>query len=146
MNIEQYIIESCEHQMALRQEDFIGMARAYEYALATICLRPGWQIRMNDLAPLITRVNAEQVWVPWRSQPATFANGRWATNAQHVQREMEILIKNQHLLPPDNFYWEFEEIHPWHDGNGRVGSLLWNVRNNSITDPVHPPQNPKWFR
>lgn len=37
------------------------------------------------------------------------------------------------------FYYEFEEIHPFVDGNGRVGKILFNYLNGTLHKPVMPP-------
>ena len=36
-------------------------------------------------------------------------------------------------------YREFEDIHPFDDGNGRVGKILLNWHNGTLREPVFPP-------
>jgi len=134
-------------QNATQPEDFIGMARAYDVlyykyhagqALPTLGILPD----------LICNILAEPHWVDWRRQPATFANGRVATSPEQIERcikQLMMVLENGILTDPNEFYFDFEEIHPWHDGNGRVGSLLWNLMNGTIASPIHPPQHPSWI-
>lgn len=39
-------------------------------------------------------------------------------------------------LSPDEFYVEFEKIHPFVDGNGRTGKILHNWLLGTLGDPV----------
>ena len=58
---------------------------------------------------------------------------------QHIRQQMDNLIAAQDDLSPVEFYREFEEIHAGSDGNGRVGSLLFNYLQDTLAKPVAPP-------
>ncbi len=37
------------------------------------------------------------------------------------------------------WFHAYEDIHPWADGNGRTGSILYNWLRGSLPKPIHPP-------
>ena len=41
--------------------------------------------------------------------------------------------------PPAEAYREFELIHPFNDGNGRIGKIVYNWLKNTLAEPVMPP-------
>jgi hypothetical protein len=58
--------------------------------------------------------------------------------ALDIDWRMNKLISNQWSMTSIDFYAEFEEIHPFSDGNGRVGKILYNWHRGSLMDPVWP--------
>lgn len=59
-----------------------------------------------------------------------------APNAGQVGRLLRCLWESKDLYTPDEFYVEFEKIHPFVDGNGRVGKILHNWMLGKLEDPV----------
>jgi hypothetical protein len=56
-----------------------------------------------------------------------------------VHADMTQFLETQDTADPEAFYLAFERIHPFADGNGRTGKILYNWRRGSLDNPVWPP-------
>ncbi len=52
---------------------------------------------------------------------------------QEVPRLMAQLVRAVADLGPTEWFREFEEIHPFRDGNGRTGALIYNMLNGTYS-------------
>ncbi len=80
--------------------------------------------------------------IEFRHIPVTFRDGGTAIPAQNVKRTVASLCNawNGGRLSVDEFYQEFEEIHPFIDGNGRTGNIVYNLLLNGYAAVSRPPE------
>lgn len=57
-----------------------------------------------------------------------------------ITRAVSTLIAAQKDLDSERFFQEFEEVHPFADGNGRVGGLLYLWHAGKLRHPIAPPE------
>ena len=77
-----------------------------------------------------------------RTTPVSFADMSQAIEPSLVPQALQSLLWGwqTEYISAAEIYQEFEEIHPFNDGNGRLGSLLYNLKRGTLMTPVAPPE------
>ena len=135
-NDRELIVQQCTHQKATRPEDIAGFALAYAYAklLCLEIIRNGVTNRGIEDFILIwgKLVDSRNNCHGWRDVAVTFANGKEGLAPRLIPRAMEQFCSSfadRRFPTAAVAYKAFEEIHPFLDGNGRVGHILYAVYN-----------------
>ena len=138
--IVKFCAEECGRQKSGEMSVF-HMWQAYQFAMEaqSVGEEPGLPpnvsliIRLGRLVePLINQNGPRKI-------PVIFASGGHATNWQDILPALVNLC--HHGIPkddPDEYYRSFEKIHPFQDGNGRVGAILYNWHR--LDAPMTPPK------
>jgi hypothetical protein len=136
LHIIQFCAEECRRQHS-GELSVSNMVRAYNHALDMVhARRPVSEQLIRELG---RRVEPGKNKNGYR-QIAVVVGGRSVRVAWHqVPRQMSLLMENRNRLSADEFYRQFEEIHPFLDGNGRVGAILWNWLKGTLNEPIAPP-------
>ena len=75
----------------------------------------------------------------FRVTPVIVPGPRQPPHHSLVEDQIRKLCDGSKTISPLEFYTAFEEIHPFVDGNGRVGSILYNYLGNTLAQPISPP-------
>ena len=81
-----------------------------------------------------------------RRAPVVIGGDIRAQNLSSLHRGLKILCEFGSDRVTGNpveamiWYWSFEKVHPFADGNGRTGKVMLNLLLDTMAEPVFPPQ------
>lgn len=131
-----YIVEFCAKECELQrsgEKSVAWMITAWQYALD---LDTG--LTMYDVQTLGMLVE------PTKNKRGLRQSGVQVGNSvkmdwQLVPTALAQLVENWREIDPERWFLEYEEIHPFIDGNGRTGQILYNWLRGSLGAPVFAP-------
>jgi hypothetical protein len=144
MMIDRDIVRFCAIECRLQMSGELSvhwMVDAWIYALAS---------SEDGLPSLDDVINIGQLVEPNVNVPTDRSEFRtvdvrvgWDVKApwEEVPRLMVALMESYDpdLVTPAEFFKAYEDIHPWRDGNGRSGVILFNWLNGTLDNPVWAP-------
>jgi len=115
-------------------ERVFGMRSAWEWALD----RQDSLATVDDVLYMGARIERRNQ-DGFRVHPVMIAGHRKAQPKEQLTSDVAALLARWNDLEPLDLYRQFEEIHPFQDGNGRLGKILLNWRAGTLPVPFFPP-------
>jgi len=133
--VEEFMKSRVRKPKTWTERELFNSFRAYRYAVSSEMkwnlkhIKKVHKLLLEDLDPLIAG--------QWKNEDNVAPGNQPTSSYRQVNDRMKDLLawlkdhfKKKDLYPPESalkFYCKFESIHPFMDGNGRVGRILLNA-------------------
>lgn len=123
-DVAQNIVNFCARECELQQSGERSVARMFQawYHAAKVGLPLSVEF-IEDLGRIIEPIKNKDGLRTCGVRVGSSIKPDW----HHVPAMLESLCDGQEVLNPETWFYEFEEIHPFRDGNGRTGQILYNL-------------------
>ena len=124
----------CLHQVWRQHDEPIyvaGMYRAWQYA----CSVPPDYVCATDLRVMAAMIKRRPVVEHFRLYDNISVGGNVPPPAERVPELIDYMLDAQNRMTSDELAKEYLRIHPEEDGNGRVASLLINIKDRTLDKP-----------
>ena len=134
------VIEFCAQECAFQQSGELSVFHMCNAWADVHChAKTGSAISLEDVIEWGRLVEPEKNRNGLRTTPIHFSDMSVALHADMVPSALTSLLWGWDSLSAEEIFQEFQEIHPFLDGNGRVGALLFNLKKEMLLTPQHSP-------
>jgi len=134
-----FCAEECERQK-------VGPRMVYHMGKAMALAETQGTVTVQFVKDLGLFVDPKQNEFGYRRVQVFFANTLHftmgeAAKPEHIEEQVETLVGAwlDERVTPEEFYHHFQMIHPFLDGNGRVGAILFNHMKGTLDAPKSAP-------
>ena len=127
------------------EESVADMCEALSWAIE--CAKQELPLTLAFIRRLGHKVEPSKNEYGFRVMPVYFGGDqtKQALNPESIEQALNSLLEHGDVLSPNGKYIEFQKIHPFNDGNGRVGAILYNVFWKGGNNLEHPEIPPNFF-
>ena len=133
--IEKFVASHIRKPKTPTEHELVNSFEAFQYAILNDMI---WNLKhIKKVHRLLLRNLDPLIAGKWKKEDNAAPENQLTVSHKEVESKMKDLLEWLHLrfkkrdmYPPElaiNFYCRFEAIHPFQDGNGRVGRILLNA-------------------